>query len=99
MTSNDEEFTAASQILRCPKSEDTGQHQGQLCLGAIGRNKVALLKSSPAAIGVSGGIDALFAETIQKLQPKAIVGLGVCSGTKKEVQSKGDVLVSSQVNF
>ena len=98
LTTKDIEFTAAYRILCNPKLEDSGKHMEQLCFGEIGRNKVALLKSLGT---VTGGpqAHALCAETIQKLKPKAIIALGVCSGMKEELHHLGDVLVSSQVYF
>ena len=85
-------------ILCNPKIEDSGKHKGQLCFGEIGRNKVALLKWLETVTDGSRA-DALCAETINKLKPKAIVALGVCRGMKKELHHLGNVLVSSQVGF
>ena len=99
LPTDDVEFGAAYKILCNPKIEDSGEHQGQLCFGEIGRNKVALLKSSETVIGGSRAHEPLCCETINKLKPKAIVALGVCSGTKEELHHLGDVLVSSQVDF
>ena len=70
----------------------------QLCFGEIGRNKVALLKWLETVTDGSQA-HAPFAETINKLKPKAIVAVGVCSGMKEELHHLGDVLVSSQVGF
>ena len=99
LPTDDIELGVAYKILHNPKIEDSGEHQGQLCFGEIGRNKVALLKSSETATGGSRAHEPLCAETINKLKPKAIVTLGVCSGTKEELHHLGDVLVSSQVAF
>ena len=96
MTTDDIEFAEAYKILCNPKLEDSGKHQGQLCFGEIGRNKVALLKWLGTVTSDSRA-HALCAETINKLKPKAIVALGVCSGMKKELHHLGDILVSSQV--
>ena len=99
LPTDDVEFGAAYKILSNHKIEDSGEHQGQLCFGEIGRNKVALLKSSETATGGFRAHEPLCAKTISKLKPKAIVALGACSGTKEELHHLGDVLVSSQVDF
>ena len=98
LPTDDVEFDAAYKILCNPKIEDLGKHEGQLCFGEIGRNKVALLKWLVTVTDGSRAY-ALCAETINKLKPKAIVALGVCSGMKKELHHLGDILVSSQVVF
>ncbi len=96
VATDDKEFALAHQKLQGGQITDYGENQGRLCLGEIGRNKVALLKASP---NETYRIDVLCARTIQNLEPKAIVGVGVCSGTKENVHHLGDVLISSQVGF
>lgn len=97
VTTDDEEFTLAQKKLKNRHwITHYGPNQGQLCLGEIGKNKIALLKVSPRE---TVGVDVLCAETIQSLAPKAIVNVGVCSGTKENAHHLGDVLVSSQVDF
>ena len=98
LTTDDIEFDEACKILCNPKLEDSGKHMEQLCFGEIGRNKVALLKLLETVTGGSQA-HALCAKIINKLKPKAIVAVGVCSGMKKELHHLGDVLVSSQVYF
>ncbi|CAB3990136.1 WD repeat-containing alr2800 [Paramuricea clavata] len=97
VTTDDEEFTLAHEILKGRQIvADNGPNQGQLCLGEIGKNKIALLKASPRE---TVRVDVLCAKTIQNLEPKAIVSVGVCSGTKENVHHLRDVLISSQVDF
>ena len=98
LTTGDVEFGAAYKILCNPKSIDA-EHQEELYFGEIGRNKVALLKSSPTPTADVSRGHAMCSKTIEKLQPKCIVSLGMCSGTKKNVHVIGDVLLSSQVYF
>lgn len=98
LTSGDVEFRSAYKILSKPRMADEGNRLGPVCFGEIGRNKVVLLKSSKGAIGVAG-TQATCSDAIQKLNPKVVIGLGVCSGMKKENHDLGDVLVSSQVGF
>jgi nucleoside phosphorylase len=96
VTTNDEEFTLALKKLKGRQITDYGPNQGQLCLGEIGKNKIALLKASPRE---TVRVDVLCAKTIENLEPKAIVSVGVCSGTKENAHHLGDVLISSQVDF
>ena len=97
VTTDDEEFTLAHKKLKGRQIvTDYGPNQGQLCLGEIGKNKIALLKASPRE---TVRVDVLCAKTIQNLEPKAIVSVGVCSGTKENEHHLGDVLISSQVDF
>lgn len=79
-------------------NKDRRGRQGQLCFGEIGINRVALMKLPLTTIDIPETL-ALCSETIQKLKPKAIVGLGISSGVNEDVNDVGDVLISSQVQM
>ena len=71
LTTDDVEFSAAYKILCNSKFQYSGEQQGQLCFGEIGRNKFALLKSSETTTGAGLRTHALCVETIQKTQTQS----------------------------
>ena len=98
LTADDHSFRAAFQMLDEPKSADSGQSLGPVYFGDVGKNSVALCKSSMGAAGVTGAV-ATCSEVIKMLNPKAVVSLGICFGMERGKVKLGDVLVSSKVAF
>ena len=94
---NDNEFRAAYAILPEPVLEsDSETSLGMVYFGQIGKNKVALVRSSQGASGLTG-IQTACLDSIMQLRPKTVICLGVCFGMDKNKQKLGDVLVSTKL--
>lgn len=98
LTLEDEEFRAAYDTLQNPGTADSGHSLGPVYFSKIGKNNVALLKSSLGAIGIAG-VQATCLDAIHHLNPKAIICPGLCFGMNKGKHQLGDVLVSTQIAF